>query len=74
MADAPRDGDEEGRRGKPPVFVVMADEGNVPGRPSPKALFFILVVLLIGLVAIYAANRAGPPPPSDRPATTQRQQ
>jgi hypothetical protein len=44
------------RRSKPPIFIRMADEGTVRGRPSNGALLFILAAMLIGLVAVYIAN------------------
>lgn len=47
------------RRSKPPLFVKMADEGNIPGRPSSKALVFIIVVMLAGLAMVYLAHRVG---------------
>lgn len=43
-------------RTRPPLFVRMADEGNIPGRPSAKALFFILCVLAVGLIAVLLAR------------------
>jgi hypothetical protein len=46
----------EDRQSKPPIFVRMADEGNVPGLPSTKVLLFLLAVLVIGLLAVYFAN------------------
>jgi hypothetical protein len=51
----PPDASDE-RRSKPPIFVRMADEGNVRGRPSTGALLFILAAMLIGLVAVHFAN------------------
>ena len=44
------------RRSKPPLFIRMADEGNVRGRPSTGALLFIFAAMLVGLVAVYFAN------------------
>ena len=44
------------RRSKPPIFIRMANERNVPGRPSSGVLLFILAAMLIGLVAVYFAN------------------
>jgi hypothetical protein len=44
------------RRSKPPIFIRMANEGNVPGRPSTRALLFILAAMVIGFVAVYFAN------------------
>jgi hypothetical protein len=50
--DHPHDGDApEARKQKPPIFLRMADEGNIPGRPSPKALAFLVAVAALGLVA-----------------------
>ena len=57
MKPTPEDLDrEDPRRSKPPLFVRMADEGNVPGRTSPKVLAFLVVVLLVGLAAVYFAR------------------
>jgi hypothetical protein len=34
----------------------MADEGNIPGRPSPKVLAFLVAVAALGLAALYLVN------------------
>jgi hypothetical protein len=36
--------------------VRTADEGNIPGRPSPKVLAFIVVALLVCLGTMYLAS------------------
>ena len=57
MKPTPEDVDPaDQRRSRPPIFVRMADEGNIPGRPSPKILAFLLIVLLVGLGAMYFAR------------------
>jgi hypothetical protein len=56
MKLTPEDVEQEDRRSKPPIFVRMADEGNIPGRFSPKVLAFMLVVLIVGLGAMYFAR------------------
>ena len=57
MKPTPGDVEQEDRRSKPPIFVRMADEGNVAGWPSLKVLaLFMLVVLLVGLGAMYFAR------------------
>jgi hypothetical protein len=61
-------------RPRPPVFVAMADEGNIPGHPSSKVLLFIVVAMLIGIGTLYLANRGDPAQPSDRPAPTATRQ
>jgi hypothetical protein len=56
MKTESEDTDREGRRSKPPIFVRMADEGNIPGRPSPVAAAFLVAAVLIGLGALYLAS------------------
>ena len=44
MKPTPKDVDREGEcRSKPPISIRIADEGNIPGRPSAKVLAFMLV-------------------------------
>jgi hypothetical protein len=51
------DVEREDRRGsKPPLFVKVADEGNIPGRPKPVAMAIIVAVLIVGLGALYLAG------------------
>jgi hypothetical protein len=47
---------EEGPRATTPIPVRMADEGNIPGRSSAKALAWMLVALLVGLSVLYFAR------------------
>ena len=57
MTHRPHDGDApDASERKPPIFVRMADERNIPGRPSPKVLAFLVVVAALGLAALYFIN------------------
>ena len=57
MKPTPEDVDREGQPpSKPPLSARTADEGNIPGRPSPAALALIVAVLLAGLGAMYFAG------------------
>lgn len=52
MAHEPNKDPQDTRR-KPPIFLRMADEGNVPGLPSATPLVFIVAIAVLGLAAIY---------------------
>lgn len=57
MANRPHDNDApEARKRKPPIFVRLADEGNIPGRPSPKVLAFLVAVAALAMAALYFSN------------------
>ncbi len=43
-----------------PVRQPVADEGNVPGRPSTSAALLIAIVLLLGLGLMHVAALYGP--------------
>ena len=42
------------------VTQHVADEGNVPGRPSTSAALMIAIILLIGLGLMHVASLYGP--------------
>jgi hypothetical protein len=42
------------------VSQHVADEGNVPGRPSTSAALVIAVILLAGLASLHLAAMYGP--------------
>ena len=42
------------------VTEHVADEGNIPGRPSTSALAVIALILLAGLGLMYVASMHGP--------------
>jgi hypothetical protein len=43
-----------------PVRQQVADEGNVPGRPSTSAALVIAIILLLGLGLMHVAALYGP--------------
>jgi hypothetical protein len=48
----------------------VADEGNVPGRPSMPGILAIVAIVLIGTALIYLASASAP---SSRPSSLTRQ-
>ena len=55
MAD---DQDRDAKRAA--VTQRVADEGNVPGRPTASAALMIAIILLIGLGLMHVASLYGP--------------
>jgi len=48
------------RQGTIKVTEHVADEGNIPGRPSTSALALIALILLAGLGLMHVASMYGP--------------
>jgi hypothetical protein len=55
MKPTPEDVERDQHPSKP-IVVRNTDEGNIPGRPSPVALAFIVVALLVALGVVYFAS------------------